>query len=284
MHGVEFILILLPLMIQKLGSMAFAYSFSHTQLKTNEQCCIFRAKQRNLKSCRLFTAIASSPYCCLHISWAAHREYWFDNQDILKLVIISSILLTLMFDSGVTLWGEIRWSHSSKVRERFCAVCWCSSWLVPLSTRVGQIKDCLRVLSYRSVFLWLFFYVRIPPGGTNFYGQSCHWYISWVNVVLRDIHCDFNEARIKTDQEICPEAKSKNLVTVFFFSGKRRVSLPSTPQHQSESTFSILFSIHFWGCWQGEFVKQSRTSSAGDHFLNSLDLRVWFRGDIVRRN
>ena len=163
MHGVEFILVLLPLMIQKLGSMAFAYSFSHTQLKTNEQCCIFRAKQRNLKSRRLFTAIASSPYCCLHISWAAHREYWFDNQDILKLVIISYILLTLMFDSGVTLWGEIRWSHSSKVRERFCAVCWCSSWLVPLSTRVGQIKDCLRVLSYRSVFLWLFFFMSEYP-------------------------------------------------------------------------------------------------------------------------
>ena len=163
MHGVEFILVLLPLMIQKLGSMAFAYSFSHTQLKTNEHCCIFRAKQRNLKSRRLFTAIASFPYFCLHISWAANREYWFDNQDILKLVIISSIFLTLMFDSGVTLWGEIRWSHSSKVRERFCAVCWCSSWLVPLSTRVGQTKDCLRLLSYRSVFLWLFFFMSEYP-------------------------------------------------------------------------------------------------------------------------
>ena len=33
------------------------------------------------------------------------------NQELYKLVIISLILVTLMFDSGVILWGEIRsWS------------------------------------------------------------------------------------------------------------------------------------------------------------------------------
>ena len=36
--------------------------------------------------------------------------------------------------------------------------------------------------------------------------------------------------------------------------------------------FSILFSIHFPRCWQGEFVKQSRASSESDHFLYSSDL------------
>ena len=36
--------------------------------------------------------------------------------------------------------------------------------------------------------------------------------------------------------------------------------------------FSILFSIHFPRCWQGEFVKQSRASSKSDHFLYSSDL------------
>ena len=35
---------------------------------------------------------------------------------------------------------------------------------------------------------------------------------------------------------------------------------------------------------QGEFVKQSKASSIGDHFLYSHDLNVWFRGDTVRRN
>ena len=36
--------------------------------------------------------------------------------------------------------------------------------------------------------------------------------------------------------------------------------------------------------WQGEFVKQSRASLVGDHFLYSRDLNVWFRADKVRRN
>ena len=48
--------------------------------------------------------------------------------------------------------------------------------------------------------------------------------------------------------------------------------------------FSILFSIHFLRCWQGENVSQSRASLVGDHNLYSPDLIVWFRGDIVRRN
>ena len=48
--------------------------------------------------------------------------------------------------------------------------------------------------------------------------------------------------------------------------------------------FSILFSIYFLSCWQGEFVWQSRASLVGDHFVYSCDLHVWFRGDIVGRN
>ena len=36
--------------------------------------------------------------------------------------------------------------------------------------------------------------------------------------------------------------------------------------------------------WQREFVKQSRASLVGDHFLYSRDLNVWFRADNVRRN
>ena len=53
---------------------------------------------------------------------------------------------------------------------------------------------------------------------------------------------------------------------------------------KSGCIFSILFSIHFLKCWREEFVWQSRTSLVGDHFLYSRDPRVWFRGDIVRRN
>ena len=35
-----------------------------------------------------------------------------------------------------------------------------------------------------------------------------------------------------------------------------------------------MFSIHFPRSWQGEFVKQSGASLAGDHFLYSHDLNV----------
>ena len=45
----------------------------------------------------------------------------------------------------------------------------------------------------------------------------------------------------------------------------------------SECIFSILFSIHFLRCWQGEFVEQSGVSLVVDHFLDSHDLNVQFR-------
>ena len=48
--------------------------------------------------------------------------------------------------------------------------------------------------------------------------------------------------------------------------------------------FSILFSIHFLMCCEGEFVWQSRGSSVNYHFLYSHDLNAWLRDDIERRN
>ena len=57
----------------------------------------------------------------------------------------------------------------------------------------------------------------------------------------------------------------------------------SNPIDPNIRVFSILFSIHFLKCSQGEFVSQSRDSLFGDHFLYSHDLNVWFVDDIVRR-
>ena len=52
-----------------------------------------------------------SPYHSLYISYGADKENLFCNHEFLQLVIIFFILLTLMFDSGVMLWGEIKcWS------------------------------------------------------------------------------------------------------------------------------------------------------------------------------
>ena len=43
--------------------------------------------------------------------------------------------------------------------------------------------------------------------------------------------------------------------------------------------FSLLFSIHFQRCPQGEFVQQSQASLVGDHFLHSYDFNVRFKGE-----
>ena len=53
---------------------------------------------------------AYSPYCSLYIFQGANKENVSHNQELLELVIISFILVTVMFDLGVILWGEIRLS------------------------------------------------------------------------------------------------------------------------------------------------------------------------------
>ena len=54
---------------------------------------------------------AYSPYCSQYIFQGANKENVSHNQKLLELVIISFILVTLMFDLGVILWGEIKsWS------------------------------------------------------------------------------------------------------------------------------------------------------------------------------
>ena len=49
-----------------------------------------------------------SPHCSLYIPYDTDKENLFDNQELLKLVIISFILVTSTFNSWVILWGEIR--------------------------------------------------------------------------------------------------------------------------------------------------------------------------------
>ena len=44
----------------------------------------------------------------LYTSLCAGRENLFDNQEVLQLITISFILITLLFDLGVILKGEIR--------------------------------------------------------------------------------------------------------------------------------------------------------------------------------
>ena len=50
----------------------------------------------------------SSLYYSLYVPNATHKENLLNNQELLNIVIISFTLMTLMFELGVILLGEIR--------------------------------------------------------------------------------------------------------------------------------------------------------------------------------
>ena len=62
---------------------------------------------------------------------------------------------------------------------------------------------------------------------------------------------------------------------------KKKANKTQSTLHTPSSAciFSLLFSIYFLRCWQGEFVQQSTTALVGDHILYSCCPYVWFRGD-----
>ena len=49
------------------------------------------------------TSVFISPYCSLYIYQGADKENFFNNQEFLKLMVISLILMSLICDSVVTL-------------------------------------------------------------------------------------------------------------------------------------------------------------------------------------
>ena len=55
---------------------------------------------------------AYSPYCSVNISQGADKENLFNNQELMKLVIICFLLVILMFDSGVICVEKLNASYS----------------------------------------------------------------------------------------------------------------------------------------------------------------------------
>lgn len=55
---------------------------------------------------------AYSSYCSIYISLGVEKENLFNYQGPLSLVIIYFILMTLTFNSGLILWGEVDAGHS----------------------------------------------------------------------------------------------------------------------------------------------------------------------------
>ena len=58
---------------------------------------------------------AYSPYCSLYIPWCAGKENLFNNQEFLRLIIISFILMTLMLDLGMIL-AKLKFESLSGLR------------------------------------------------------------------------------------------------------------------------------------------------------------------------
>ena len=73
-----------------------------------EMSAMRKAYQLALTLYTLMQMYANSPYCFLYNSQGADKENLFINQENIKSVIISFILMTLLCNAAAILLGEIR--------------------------------------------------------------------------------------------------------------------------------------------------------------------------------
>ena len=69
-----------------------------------------------LTLCTLTSAWQFSILFSIHFIMCWQGEFVFNNQEVLQFIIIAFILITLMFDSGVILKGEIRCKSLSGIK------------------------------------------------------------------------------------------------------------------------------------------------------------------------
>ena len=119
--------------------------------------------------------------------------------------------------------------------------------------------------------------------------QRCKYYSNYLSelhntdfpITLSISNCQW------CNRELCLEKGPEGATKTWQPAGRlkwRRKDVLTLSTLTSVCIFSILFSIHFQRCWQGELAWQSRASVIVDHFLYSHDLSMWFRDDVVRRN
>ena len=65
----------------------------------------------------LNTKYASSPFYSLYISCGTWKENLSNSQDLIDFVNLSFIIITSVFDSGVIILGEMRWSPLLRVQR-----------------------------------------------------------------------------------------------------------------------------------------------------------------------
>ena len=80
------------------------------QNKTKKSMMLFNLSQVGFKVTIYILTSPYSPLCSLYVFLVTDKDNLFNNQELLKLVIISFILVAVKFVSGVKFHGEIRCS------------------------------------------------------------------------------------------------------------------------------------------------------------------------------
>ena len=124
-----------------------------------------------------------------------------------------------------------------------------------------------------------FVYSKFEICAFNIFIVSCYsyclWYLSHLSMKRHSLETEISQHECHSEKQNTIIMDVCIWVEFWLLNGYTLTSV---------CIFSILFSLHFLRCWQGEFVKQSRAFSVGKHFLYDCDLKVWLWGDTVRRN
>ena len=122
-----------------------------------------------------------------------------------------------------------------------------------------------------------FVYSKFEICAFNIFIVSCYryclWYLSHLSMKRHSLETEISQ------HECHSEKKNTIIMDVCIW---LEFWLLNSYTLTSVCIFSILFSLNFSRCRQGEFVKQSRAFSVGKHFLHDCDLKVWLWGDTVR--
>lgn len=77
-------------------------------MTATSQIYLFKIKIEETQHLTPLPLYSFSPHCSVYISPVTEKENFFDNQGLIKLMIISFFLLTSSFDSRAIMSGEIR--------------------------------------------------------------------------------------------------------------------------------------------------------------------------------
>ena len=149
------------------------------QLRTTNQILGVNPLHPNISKHILHTVLCTFPKLLT-------RRIWLTIKRFFKLMIISFILVTLMRDSGVILWGEIRCWSLLRVKGLKSQTAVTFFLIIPVS------PFSLRFASFSSLSLrsYLFFISKISRSASS---SICFFVSSYSRNCCRDSSCDCNK-------------------------------------------------------------------------------------------